>query len=58
MDDKDGYVVADYIYKGLLENPELSLKDVPYLLDDAIRDLRETKQKESYDWAPFIYTGI
>jgi pilus assembly protein TadC len=49
-------MVAQRVYQRLFEKNRLDLDDVPYALDDAVRELRESGVSTSR-WAPFVHMG-
>jgi hypothetical protein len=56
MGDADGPVIARDVYSELLKNDVLSLADVPYALDLAVRKLRDAGAPPER-WATFIHLG-
>jgi hypothetical protein len=67
MGDAQGPLAAKSIYEGLLgrEDENVTLDDIPYLIDQAIEKLREQSlagnkppfDPEAYFWAQFVYIG-
>ncbi|KAF9458486.1 CHAT domain-containing protein, partial [Collybia nuda] len=57
MNDQDGPIVATKVYSQLFKNEVLDTDEVPYALDDAMRELRERGLRPSR-WALFIHMGI
>jgi hypothetical protein len=56
MSDADGPTVASSVYETLLKEERFDIKDVPYVLDDAVRLLREEKVNAER-WAVFVHMG-
>jgi hypothetical protein len=56
MSDKDGPIIADYVYDALFKDATFDLNVVPYALDDAVRHLREHKV-EAERWSVFVHMG-
>jgi hypothetical protein len=56
MNDLDGPFIAERIYKDILRDGRLNLEVVPYALDAAIHELRETGVHPSR-WATYVHVG-
>jgi hypothetical protein len=56
MDDVDGPFVAERVYQAIFANGKLDLNAVPYALDAAVRQLRETGAHPSR-WATYVHIG-
>jgi hypothetical protein len=56
MDDLDGPFVAERVYRAIFADGKLDLKAVPYALDAAVRELRETGADPSR-WATYVHIG-
>jgi hypothetical protein len=56
MYDRDGPMVAQWFYKALLENEMIDLDDIPYALDTAVQNLRQTGVPPAR-WATFMHLG-
>jgi uncharacterized protein (DUF433 family) len=58
MDDRDGPIVADWVYDELLRDyPHVNLERVPFALDTAVRKLRDTGVHFSR-WATYVHIGV
>ncbi|EIN06809.1 hypothetical protein PUNSTDRAFT_136640 [Punctularia strigosozonata HHB-11173 SS5] len=59
MEDVDGPAIASSVYRVLLggDAEEIDPDDIPYALDDAVRELRRDHPNPSR-WAPYIHLGI
>jgi hypothetical protein len=56
MSDKDGPIIADYVYEALFKEDMFDVNLVPYALDDAVRRLRERKL-DAERWSVFVHMG-
>jgi hypothetical protein len=56
MNDLDGPFVAERVYKRVFRDGRLDLGAVPYALDAAVRELRETGVHPSR-WATYVHIG-
>jgi hypothetical protein len=56
MKDQDGPEVAKCFYEKLFAKDQISLDDIPYALDYAVRKLRESGVPPER-WATFIQVG-
>jgi hypothetical protein len=56
MHDQDGPLVAKRVYECLFKNDNLDLDDVPYALDEAVRDLRDSGVPAER-WALYVHMG-
>jgi hypothetical protein len=56
MDDVDGPFIAERVYQAIFRNGKLDLNTVPYALDAAVRQLRETGTHPSR-WATYVHIG-
>jgi hypothetical protein len=56
MDDVDGPFVAERVYREIFRDGKLDLNAVPYALDAAVRQLRETGAHPSR-WATYVHIG-
>jgi hypothetical protein len=56
MSDKDGPMIADYVYDVLFKEAIFDLNVVPYAVDDAVRHLREQKV-DPERWSVFVHMG-
>jgi hypothetical protein len=56
MSDKDGPIIADYVYDALFKEAVFDINIVPYALDDAVRQLREQKI-DAERWSVFVHMG-
>jgi hypothetical protein len=56
MDDEDGPAVAKRVYERIFQNDYLDLDDVPYALDEAVRDLRDSSVSAER-WASYVHMG-
>jgi hypothetical protein len=56
MGDVDGPAVAEGVYREILSRKEITLDDIPYALDAAVRRLRDSGVPASR-WATFIHLG-
>jgi hypothetical protein len=57
MDDLDGPFIAERVYTAVFRDGRLDLSAVPYALDAAIRELRETGADPSR-WATYVHIGV
>jgi hypothetical protein len=59
MEDVDGPMIAEYVYKELFREDKAYLDpdDVPYTLDEAVQHLRR-EHPEPVRWAPYIHLGM
>jgi hypothetical protein len=56
MSDEDGPQVAKLFYERLFAKDQISLDDIPYALDYAVRELRRSGVPPER-WATFIQMG-
>jgi CHAT domain-containing protein len=56
MDDVDGPFIAERVYQAIFRDGKLDLNAVPYALDAAVRQLRETGAHPSR-WATYVHIG-
>jgi hypothetical protein len=56
MYDADGPRMAQWFYEALLENETIRLEDVPYALDLAVQNLRNTGAPPTR-WATYMHWG-
>jgi hypothetical protein len=56
MSDEDGPQIAKLFYERLFAEELISLDDIPYALDYAVRELRRNGVPPER-WATFIHTG-
>jgi hypothetical protein len=56
MNDLDGPFIAERVYKQIFKDGVLDLERVPYALDSAVRELRETGAHPSR-WATYVHIG-
>jgi hypothetical protein len=56
MRDDDGPVVSKAFYEKLLESDTITADAIPYALDHAVRNLRESGASVER-WATFIHVG-
>jgi adenine specific DNA methylase Mod len=56
MRDRDGPDAAKVFYDQLFKNERLDLDDIPYALDEAIRQLRDGGAPAE-GWAAFVHMG-
>jgi CHAT domain-containing protein len=56
MDDVDGPFIAERVYRAIYRDGKLDLNVVPYALDAAVRQLRETGAHPSR-WATYVHIG-
>jgi hypothetical protein len=56
MNDLDGPFVAERVYGAIFHEGKLDLDAVPYALDAAVRELRETGVHPSR-WATYVHIG-
>jgi hypothetical protein len=56
MDDLDGPSVAVDFYERVMSKPYIEADDIPYALDAAVQNLRETGAAP-HRWATFIHLG-
>lgn len=57
MDDIDGPFMAGRIYKRIFRNKRLDINEVPYALEDAVRELRESGVPAAR-WATYVHFGV
>jgi hypothetical protein len=57
MDDIDGPFMAERVYKRIFRNGKLDMGAVPYSVDDAVRELRESGVPASR-WATYVHFGV
>jgi hypothetical protein len=57
MDDMDGPFMAKRIYARIFKNGILNLDEVPFAVDDAVRQLRESGVAASR-WATYVHFGV
>jgi hypothetical protein len=57
MNDVDGPFMAKHIYSRIFKDGHLDMDAVPYALDDAIRQLRESGVSVSR-WATYVHFGV
>jgi hypothetical protein len=57
MNDLDGPFMAQRIYSRIFKDGKLDLGAVPYALDDAVRQLRESGVEASR-WATYVHFGV
>jgi hypothetical protein len=62
MNDDDGPNAAKVFYEQLFKNERLDLDDIPYALDEAIRQLRDRQLRDygesrAEGWAAFVHMG-
>lgn len=59
MDDVDGPIVAERVYKNLFQSPSeyLDPDSIPYALDEVVSELRSQGLHPSR-WAPYVHFGI
>jgi hypothetical protein len=56
MSDKDGPLVAQWVYEALLNKEIFELDDIPYVLDDAVQKLK-AHGVPLHRWATFVHFG-
>jgi hypothetical protein len=56
MNDLDGPFIARNVYSVIIREGKLDLSVVPYALDAAVRELRETGADPSR-WATYVHLG-
>lgn len=56
MNDKDGPKMTEWFYNELVKNEVVSLDDIPYALDAAVRGLRKLERPARY-WATYMHLG-
>jgi hypothetical protein len=56
MNDLDGPFIAQRVYRTIFTNGKLDLRAVPYALDAAVRELRESGVHPSR-WATYVHIG-
>jgi hypothetical protein len=56
MSNKDGPLIADYVYEALFKEAVFDLNVVPYALDDAVRILRD-RNVDAERWSVFVHMG-
>jgi hypothetical protein len=56
MSDADGPVIAGHVYAALCAREKFDPDDIPYALDDAVRELRR-RGLPPERWATFIHMG-
>jgi hypothetical protein len=57
MDDIDGPFMAERIYRRIFIHGVLNMAAVPYAVDEAIRELRDSGVSASR-WATYVHFGI
>lgn len=57
MDDIDGPFMAERVYKRIFRDSVLDLRQAPYALDGAVRELRESGTPASR-WATYVHFGL
>jgi hypothetical protein len=57
MDDLDGPFMAKRIYAQIFKEGQLDLDAVPFAVDDAVRQLRESGVAASR-WATYVHYGV
>lgn len=57
MDDFDGPFMAKRIYSQIFKEGHLNLEAVPFAVDDAVRQLRESGVPASR-WATYVHFGL
>jgi hypothetical protein len=57
MDDIDGPFMAERVYKRIFCDGGLDMGAVPYAVDDAVRELRESGVPASR-WATYVHFGV
>jgi hypothetical protein len=57
MNDVDGPFMAEKIYSRIFKDGVLNMGLVPYALDDAVRELRESGAPASR-WATYVHFGV
>jgi hypothetical protein len=56
MNDIDGPFMAERVYRRIFGGGQLDLLAVPYALDDAVRELRQSGVAASR-WATYVHIG-
>jgi hypothetical protein len=56
MNDLDGPFIAERVYRSSFQEGKLNLDAVPYALDAAVRELRESGVHPSR-WATYVHIG-
>jgi hypothetical protein len=56
MNDADGPRMAQWFYEALLEKEVIELDDIPYALDSAIQNLRQSGAPAGR-WAAYMHWG-
>jgi hypothetical protein len=56
MNDLDGPFIAERVYRAIFRDGKLDLRAVPYALDAAVRELRESGAHASR-WATYVHVG-
>ncbi|QRV96011.1 CHAT domain protein [Ceratobasidium sp. AG-Ba] len=57
--DNDAPIVAERVYRGLIEGGEPNIQNAAYALHDAVKDLREKTGEGDFNaWAPYIHVGV
>jgi hypothetical protein len=56
MNDLDGPFIAERVYRSIFREGKLDLDAVPYALDAAVRELRESGVHPSR-WATYVHIG-
>jgi hypothetical protein len=56
MNDLDGPFIAERVYRAIFRDGKLDLSAVPYALDAAVRELRESGAHPSR-WATYVHVG-
>jgi hypothetical protein len=57
MDDVDGPFIAKRVYSAIFKDGHLDLGVVPWALDNAVRELRESGVPATR-WATYIHLGV
>jgi hypothetical protein len=57
MNDLDGPFMAKLIYSRIFQDGKLDLDAVPYAVDNAVRQLRESGVPASR-WATYVHFGV
>jgi hypothetical protein len=57
MDDDDGPFIAQRVYRSIYKSGKLDIEAVPWGLDDAVRELRESGVPASR-WATYVHIGV
>jgi hypothetical protein len=57
MDDIDGPFMAEHIYSRIFKNGQLDIGNVPFAVDEAVRELREMGVSVNR-WATYVHFGV